>query len=293
MNDIVNLKSGELEIEVWTLGARLNNVTFQGLGNLVDGASTVEDALGARKYNGAVVGPVANRIAGGTATMGTRQCTFETNEAEKTTLHSGTTGIHARDWTIEAQNDRFLTLSLDLENGDGGFPGNRRLKVTYEVIDTALRVHFEAETDAPTWINMALHPYWTLGQSGRAGQRLSVNADRYTPVDDDKIPTGEIADVTGTQFDLRTIAVPSFEIDHNFCLNHDDAPAVVVESDADIRMAITTDAPGMQIFTGKEIGIAIEPQHWPDSMHHADFPSITLQPGDRYRQTSIYQFSRL
>ncbi len=290
MNEIVKLGSNDLEIEVWTLGARLNRVTLNGLGNLVDGSDSVEDALGPKKYNGAVVGPVANRIGGASATMGTRVCSFEKNERDITTLHSGSAGVHAQEWTVQTKNDRLLVLTLDLKDGDGGFPGNRRLKATYEIIGSTLRTDFQAETDVPTWINLALHPYWTLGMSGRDGQRLSVNADRYTPVDDNQIPTGEILDVTGSHFDLRTLAVPSFEIDHNFCLNDDDAAAVVLESDA-INLTITTDAPGVQIFTGKDIGIAIEPQHWPDAMHHNAFPSITLQPDRRYQQTSIYQFT--
>ncbi len=294
MTEIVQLANDELQIEVWTLGARLNGVWFDGLGNLVDGCATREEALGAKKYNGAVVGPVANRIAGATAEIDGRVCTFEKNERGRTTLHSGSTGVHARDWTIEAQDDTFVSMSLELADGEGGFPGNRILIVNYELIGPKMLVRLEAEkTDAPTWINMALHPYWTLGLAGRGGQRMQVSADRYLPVTEDQIPTGELTDVSGTAFDLRDIGVPSFEIDHNYCLNAGEAPAVVVESDAGVRMDITTDAPGVQVFTGKCIGIAIEPQHWPDAMHHAHFPSIEFRPGARYTQDSTYEFSRM
>lgn len=292
MSGAVRLSRGPLEIEVWQLGARLNGVWFEGLGNLVDGCASREEALSAKIYNGAVVGPVANRIAGARAEIDGRACVFDANENGRTTLHSGETGAHARDWTIEAQDETFVSLSLELPDGAGGFPGNRVLIANYELIGTDLHVHFEAETDAPTWINLALHPYWTLGLEGRAGQRMSVDADRYLPIDADKIPTGEPSDVTGTEFDLREIGVPSFGIDHNFCLNGGDGPAVVVESDAGLRMAVTTDAPGLQVFTGKDIGIAIEPQHWPDAMHHRSYPSIELRAGDRYQQNSIYHFSR-
>ncbi len=293
MSGAIILENGDLKVEVWPLGARLNGVWFQGIGNLVDGSGTRDEALEGKKYNGTVVGPVANRIAGGTAEIDGRACAFAKNERESTTLHSGPSGVHARDWKVEYQDDTHLILSLALEDGDGGFPGNRTLIVDYRVIASKLRVLFEAGTDAPTWVNMALHPYWTLGLHGRLGQRLSVNADRYLPVDDLQIPTGEIADVTGTVFDLREIGLPSTEIDHNLCLNGGSAPAVVVEGNAGIRMEITTDAPGVQVYTGKEIGIAIEPQHWPDTMHHAHFPSIELRPGERYSQESTYQFSRI
>ncbi|NNE89098.1 MAG: galactose mutarotase [Silicimonas sp.] len=281
-----------LQIEISPLGARLNALTFDGLDRLVDGAATRTEALGPKKYHGAVVGPVANRIAGAQATIDGRDCTFESNERDITTLHSGSTGVHARDWTVEAKDKKFVSLSLALADGDGGFPGNRVLIANFEVIETALHVHFEAETDAPTGINLALHPYWTLAQNGREGQKLRVRADTYLPVTDVQIPTGEIADVSGTLFDLRTLALPSKEIDHNYCLSDAPGPAIVVETDK-LRMEVETDAPGVQIFTGKAHGIAIEPQHWPDAMHHPHFPSVRLNPGETYTQNSTYRFTRL
>lgn len=293
MSDAIILENADLKIEVWSLGARLNGVWFQGIGNLVDGSGTREEALDRKKYNGAVVGPVANRIAGGTAEIDGREYTFVKNERDSTTLHSGPAGVHARDWKVEHQDDTHLILCLTLDDGDGGFPGHRTLTADYRLVGSRLLVRFEAGSDSPTWVNMALHPYWTLGLQGRSGQKVRVNADRYLPVDDFQIPTGEIADVTGTKFDLRKIGCPSTEIDHNLCLNSGSEPAVVVESDAGIRMEITTDAPGVQVYTGKEIGIAIEPQHWPDAMHHAHFPSIELRSGERYSQESAYQFSRI
>jgi aldose 1-epimerase len=137
---------------------------------------------------------------------------------------------------------------------------------------------------------MALHPYWTLDADGRAGLRLRVDADRYTALNDHKIPTGALARVEGTIFDLRALASPSAQIDHNFCLNSGD-PAISLQG-KDVQLDISTDAPGVQIYSGKDIGIAIEPQHWPDAMHHPHFPSILLTPGETYQQTSTYQFSR-
>lgn len=290
--ELHKIGNDRLQIEISPLGARLNAVRFDGLDGLVDGASTREEALGAKQYHGAVVGPVANRIADATAQIDGRTCNFERNERGITTLHSGSTGVHARDWTMEAKDPTFVAFSLDLADGDGGFPANRELVARFEVQGDLLHVGFEAETDAPTWINLALHPYWTLGQDGRAGQRLMVNADTYLPVTEAQIPTGEIAPVAGTHFDLRKLGLPSTEIDHNYCLKMGDGAAVVVKTDR-LRMEVETDAPGVQIFTGKALGIAIEPQHWPDAMHHENFPSIRLEPGQRYRQESTYRFTRL
>ncbi len=295
MSGIVRLRSDVLEVEIWTLGARLNGVWFEGGGSLVDGVATDEEALGAKEYNGAVVGPVANRIAGAKAEIDGRLCNFEANERERTTLHSGSSGVHAQEWTILERTDNTLALKLDLNDGLGGFPGKREILAEYSVHSAALAVVFQAKTDAPTWISLALHPYWRLAQEGRAGAKLFVDADTYLPVDSDQIPTGEQAPVDGTLFDHRTLRVPSSEIDHNFCLNPMDAPrpAVSVEGDLGVRMDVVTDAPGMQVYSGKDIGIAIEPQHWPDAMHHPNFPSIELHPGDRYIQSTTYRFSRL
>ena len=292
MMDLRKIGNDLLQVEISPLGARLNAVSFDGLDGLVDSAATREEALGAKKSHGAVVGPVANRIENGTAELNGRTYTFERNEDGITTVHSGSTGVHAHDWSIEANDPAFIALSLDLADGFGGFPGNRTLTARFEVTENVLRVGFEAETDATTWINLALHPFWTLAQNGRAGQKLLVDADTYLPVTQAKIPTGEIASVTGTKFDLRMLDVPSSEIDHNLCLNAGSGPAVIVETDK-LRMEVETDAPGMQIFTGKAFGIAIEPQHWPDAMHHPNFPSILLEPGQKYRQESTYRFTRL
>ncbi|MEM6386759.1 MAG: aldose epimerase family protein [Pseudomonadota bacterium] len=287
MTQGIRLASEDLEIEVWPLGARLNGVWFQGIGTLVDGAASEEEALEAKKYNGAVVGPVANRIAGAQATIEGRECRFEANENEVTTLHAGAAGVHARTWQIETQDEQSLKLSLDLADGDGGFPGTRHLSVTYLVSASTLQVQFEATTDAPTWINLALHPYWSLG-AARKSLLLQVAADRYTPVNELKIPTGDIDAVDGTIFDFRTLGAPSSDIDHNFVLSGQN-PAVVLAS-PELRLEIETDAPGVQIYSGKDIGIAIEPQHFPDAMHHPHFPSIALYPNETYRQTSTYRF---
>lgn len=290
MTEVIKLGASDPEIEVWTLGARLNGVWFRGSENLVDGSADEDEAFGTKKFNGAVVGPVANRIAGGRASIDGRDFEFERNENDITTLHSGSDGVHALSWNVLERTADSLILSLKLPDGFGGFPGNRTLVAEYGVRDSALTVAFSATTDAPTWMNLALHPYWSLGV-GRGGLRLQIEADRYTPVDADKIPTGEIASVAGTPFDLRRLAEPSDEIDHNFVF---DQPLgrVTLESDAH-RLEIETDAPGLQVYTGKEIGIAIEPQHWPDAMHHPAFPSIELRPGKTYRQFSTYRFSTL
>jgi aldose 1-epimerase len=291
MNTIATLAAGPLKIETWALGARLNGVWFQDQGNLTEGSASLDEALGPKKYNGAVVGPVANRIAGGKATLAGVAHTFETNENGISTLHSGTDGLHAQTWDIRARTETSVTFAVTLPAGLGGFPGNRTCLATYDLTETTLGLTFEAVTDAPTWMNLALHPYWRLSEQGRTGMRIAVGADTYLPVDDTKIPTGDQASVDSTIFDLRQLAKASGEIDHNLCLTPGDA-AVTLTGDDGLRLEITTDAPGVQIYSGKPFGIAVEPQHWPDAMHHPSFPSIVLRPGQTYRQRSTYTFSR-
>lgn len=294
MSGAIRLAADDLEIEIWPLGARLNGLWFRGIGSLVDGASDRAEALGPKKFNGAVVGPVANRIAGGSATIDGRSCVFDKNQGGIITLHSGASGVHALDWALTAQDAGSLSLGLDLEDGQGGFPGNRALRVEYRLHGPEMQVNFSATSDAPTWINMALHPYWRFGKAGRAGSQLSVCADGYLPVDDDKIPTGAVAQVEGTEFDLRRLAPPSHGIDHNFCLDAQPPEvAARLEGDLGVGMDIITNAPGLQIYSGKEIGIAVEPQHWPDAMHFDHFPSVELRPGQTYSQSTTYRFSKL
>lgn len=293
MTGVLKIGTGDLQLEIWALGARLNNCHYAGVTDLVASASSEAEALGEKKYFGAVVGPVANRIAGGKADLDGVGYAFERNENDKTTLHSGSAGVHAREWEVVDSGPNHLNFRLLLGDGDGGFPGNRGLTATYLAEPHGFTLDLEATTDAPTWVNLALHPYWSLGV-GREGLQLKVNAARYLPVDADKIPLGHAEDATGTLFDLGTLAKPSSGIDHNYCLTDpvDDGPAATLVSDR-LRLDIETDAPGLQIYSGKDIGIAIEPQHWPDAMHHPDFPPVLLSPRVTWRQTSTYRFSRL
>ncbi len=291
MTNALTLGTGPLQIEVWPLGARLNRVLYDGT-PCVDAAETREEALGPKRYNGAVVGPVANRLAGGSVSIAGKSYVLPRNENNETTLHSGPQGVHALDWNIADQDATSVTFALALSDGFGGLPGQRVVRASYDVGGHSVEVTFEATSTMPTVMNMALHPYWTLDAGGREGLQISVNADRYTPVDAKKIPTGKIADVAGTIFDLTDLQVPSTEIDHNFCLTGGDDAAVTLTGKR-LRMEMWTDAPGCQVFTGKPNGIAIEPQDYPDAPHHDAFPSILLAPGETYRQISTYHFSRL
>lgn len=288
-NRIIRLSAGTTEIEVWSIGARLNGVIWNGSDNFVDGASSVAEALGAKLNHGAVVGPVANRIAGAAFELDGRTYRFEPNEGEDTLLHSGHRSLRDRVWEVATADDLAATLVSEVADMTDGFPGNRRFEARYAVADDGFELVFTAVSDAATLVNMALHPYWRLDAGGREGLRLHVNADAYLPTDDRKIPTGDVAEVDGTRFDFRKMALPGTDVDHNFCLASGGTSASLAS--ANIRLDISTDAPGLQVFTGKTVGIALEPQHWPDAPGHPEFPSIRLGPGETYRQRTRYRFS--
>ena len=290
-NTVLALKSGRTTLDLWTLGARINAVTWDGSASLVDGSSTETEARTDKLNHGSVCGPVANRIAGGTAEIDGKIFQFEKNENGKTLLHSGAKSTRDANWSVVDHDADSAVLRLEIADMADDFPGNRRINAAYRLHDTGFDLTFTATSDTPTLMNLAWHPYWTLG-TDRAGLDIQMNSDLYLPVNADTIPTGDIADVSGSHFDLRRLDQPNVEIDHNYCLPDDKIlrPVGVLASKT-LKLDIATDAPGVQIFTGKPFGIAIEPQHWPDAPHNAKFPSILLTPGQTYRQTSHYRFS--
>ncbi len=304
--DLIRLTGGGTVAQVLTWGATLQDLRIDGVDHgLVLGSEDFAAYLGPLRYAGAVVGPVANRIAGGTAALDGQRYEFERNENGVTTLHGGHIGTDARLWSVQEVSDSACTLTLHLTDGEAGFPGNRDLTARYALDgDGALGITLSAVTDAPTWINLASHGYWTVtGRDGLSDQMLQIGATRYLPVDTHLIP-GAPAPVAGTRYDFRyarpVVRDGDALLDHNFCL--DAAPALSL-SGYGIRLTVTTDAPGLQIYEaahldapgghdgrhyGAHAGLAIEPQHWPNSPNIPDFPSIRLDPGAIYRQVSRY-----
>ena len=307
--DLVRLQAGGTSAQILTWGATLQDVRLDGLDRgLVLGAPEIGPYLGPMRYFGAIVGPVANRIAGGTAELEGVRHQFETNEAGRTTLHGGHIGTDARLWVLEDRDTASCLMSLALADGEGGFPGNRVLSAEYRLGDDgALTLTLTAVSDAPTWMNLANHAYWNLtGRDGLEDHALSIAASSYLEVDDHLIPTGAPVPVAGTRFDFRAPRPVRREgeamVDHNFCLDPGARPSLVLTGGG-LRLEITTDAPGVQIFDatgltpgpghdgrqhGPHAGLAIEPQFWPDTPNHPDYPSIRLDPGATWSQVSRY-----
>jgi len=292
------------------------------------GFDTLEGYLGKHPYFGATVGRVANRIARGKFTLEGKEYTVAVNNGPNS-LHGGLKGFDKVVWKAEdvsGPDGPAVKLTYRSPDGEEGYPGNLTASVTFTVTsDDALRLDYTATTDKDTPVNLTNHSYFNLAGPASGTilkHELLLEADEYTPVDDTLIPTGEIAPVRGTPLDFTTPTAIGARIDqlkgdpggydHNFVLRSGGgkSPALaarVYEPESGRVMEVFTTEPGVQFYSGnfldgsdtgkggvayrKHQGLCLEAQHFPDSVHHPNFPSIILKPGDTYKQTTIYKFS--
>ncbi|WP_328482152.1 galactose mutarotase [Streptomyces sp. NBC_00377] len=257
-------------------------------------------------YLGALVGRYANRIAQARFPLDGLTYALAPNDAPNS-LHGGERGFDKRVWDVEPV-EHGLRLSRVSPHGEEGFPGRLEATATY-TLDAAgaLRLVYEAVTDAPTVVNLTNHSYFNLGGPGSGsagGHELRLAASRYTPVDADRVPTGELAPVADSRFDFRAARKVGSGHDQNFVLDKGltDNPVEVAElhDQASGRvLTVATTEPGLQLYTADHLGepfepgegVALETQHFPDSPNRPDFPSTVLRPGGRYRSETVYGFS--
>ena len=281
-------------------------------------------------YFGALIGRYGNRIANGKFTLDNQEYTVPTNDGPNC-LHGGPAGFDKRVWKVISSDvgprGPRLELGYLSKDGEEGFPGNLDVRATYTLTeDNALRLHFKATTDKDTVCNLTHHSYFNLGGSGDVlGYLVYINADKFTPVNSTLIPTGELKPVAGTPFDFRTLTAIGARIndtndeqivfargyDDNWVLNHPSGKlglaARVSDPVSGRVLTVYTTAPGMQFYTGNFLNgsligkggqiyryrgaFAMEPQDYPDSPNHPNFPSAELKPGQTYKSTMIYKFS--
>jgi aldose 1-epimerase len=274
-------------------------------------------------YFGVTTGRYCNRIAKGTFTLDGKKYTLATNNGPNH-LHGGVVGFNKRLWSCGAKefggdqaNITFLYTSPD---GEEGYPGTLHASVTYSLSGNELSIEYHARTDKPTHVNLTNHTYFNLagrGTSAVLDHEITIRADRYLPVDDTLIPTGELAEVKGTPMDLTRPTKIGAKIkdvagggyDHCYVLAKS-APgklelAAVVRDPASGRvMEILTTEPGIQFYTGnfldggadsagnkKHFGFCLETQHFPDSPNQPAFPPTVLRPGERYQSKTVHRFS--
>jgi aldose 1-epimerase len=292
--------------------------------DVVLGYESLAMYLADNAYQGATVGRYGNRIAGGQFSLEGKQYQVPQNDATNA-LHGGPIGFDQAVWQAEIipQGVEFTLVSPD---GDQGFPGTLTLKVRYTFQTGVLKIDYTATTDAPTVVNVTNHAYFNLAGDSSGSiltHEIAIPAEHFTPVHSALIPTGELAPVEGTPFDLRQstpigryIEADDEQLrlaggyDHNYVFGHPGEmklTARVRERTTGRVLTVETTEPGMQFYSGnfldgsmpnrkngrytKRSGLCLETQHYPDSPNHPAFPSTTLKHGETFRSTTIYSFT--
>lgn len=315
-----------LQARVLTWGAVLRDLVLAsdsgGERHVVLGLNTLSDYVEHSPYFGAIVGRVANRIAHGRFCLDGVEHRTQLNDHERHSLHGGSDSFGKRNWRLERHDAQSVTLALTSPDGDAGYPGQVEVSCTYRICaPTSLRLELEATAEAPTPINLAPHSYFKLDDSPDIlDHTLVINADFYTPVDEETIPTGEVRSVAGTAFDFRAPRPirrlrengERVRYDTNFVLRgacqglaH---AATLTSPTTHVALEVWTDAPGLQFYDGFKLnvapsglngarypantGLCLETQYFPDSPNHPHFPSVILRPGQRYRHVCEYRLKQ-
>lgn len=319
-----------ITVRIITYGALVTSIQLPdrdgNLGEVTLGFDTLDEYLAGHPYFGAICGRVANRIAHGKFTLDGVEYRLATNNGEHH-LHGGLKGFDKVVWKADSFRNqdgvgvRFSYLSPD---GDEGYPGNLSVTVTYTLTPgDELRIDYAAETDKATPLNLTNHTYWNFADAGAGDildHRLTLPAQRYLPVDEGAIPSGELRSVRGTPMDFTRPTPIGERIDqvagepggYDHCYVLDKKPGESLSLAAKVLaprtgrvMEVYTTEPGIQLYTGnfldgslesrgavfkKRHGFCLEAQHFPDSVHRPAFPSTILKPGETYTQRTVHKF---
>ncbi|MFN8459372.1 MAG: aldose epimerase family protein [Anaerolineae bacterium] len=299
------------------------------LTDVVLGFDKVDDYRQAHPYFGALIGRYGNRIANGKFTLNGVEYTLAQNNGPNS-LHGGLKGFDKVVWQatpLDTPTGPALELTYLSRDGEEGYPGNLSVKVVYTLThQNELQLDYWATTDQDTIVNLTHHSYFNLAGAGQGdilGHELTLQADKFTPVNETQIPTGELRSVTGTSFDFTRPARIGQRInqddtqlkfglgyDHNWVLNSSAGSlalaARVSESNSGRVMEVWTTEPGIQFYSGnfldgsitgkggkvyqQRAGFCLETQHFPDSPNQPNFPSTVLKAGQIYTSTTVYKF---
>ncbi len=331
MTHFYRLESGNISIDVCDYGATILSIkTPDKNGNIHDvvlGYDTIQEYQENSGYFGATVGRFANRIAKGEFLIDGNKYTLAKNDGGKNHLHGGVEGFDKKIFFCEEIKDgvQMMLISEDMEEG---YPGKLNLTVKFILLPNGtLIIGYEAVSNKDTIINLTNHSYFNLkGHSNGTilDHKISIQADKYLKLNDESIPTGEIAKVDGTSFDLRTSQILGDHIkddtncedikvaggyDHNFCLNNVDTTlktvAILENEESGRRLTLSTDLPGVQLYTANRLGavkgkdgatysnhsaLCLETQFYPDSPNHTKFTSCALGAGEKFVTTTTFKF---
>lgn len=316
-----------LTVKVTNYGAIVTSVSTPDregeMGDVVLGFNDVSGYIPNEPHFGGIVGRFANRIAQGKFTLDGQEYTLATNNGANH-LHGGNIGFDRVVWQAEeVPGQNAIRLSYLSKDGEEGYPGNLKATVVYTLTDdNGLKIDYSATTDKATPVNLTNHSYFNLsaGQVQNINDHvIQINADKYTPIDETLIPTGELASVEGTPLDLTEPQpmgkflneIQGGGYDHNFVLRGGQAgmtkAAEVYEPTSGRVLEVYTTQPGLQFYTGnfldgtltgkngkkytKHYGFCLETQHFPDSPNQENFPSAIVRPGEKYQQSTVYKFT--
>ncbi len=321
----LELRTTDLTLDLLSTGAAVHRLLVSGPGgtetNVVLGHRDPDAYASVGGYFGVVVGRVANRIDRGRFSLDGVDHEVPTNDRGNA-LHGGPDGYDRREWAVESVGPDAATLSLTSPDGDQGFPGDLLVEVTYTVAPGEVSIDYRATATRTTVVNLTNHAYFNLDGEGRGtieDHVLSVDADAVTPLRPDGVPTGEIASVDGTPFDLRSprrlgdvLAQPSEQLalagglDHNFVLSGTGLRrAARLTGRSGIGLEVVTDRPGVQVYSGayfdgsvtgpsgapypQRAGIALETQGFPDAPNQPGFPSVVLPAGETFVSRTVWR----
>lgn len=291
--------------------------------DVVLGFDSLQPYLDGHPYFGAIVGRYANRIANGEFVLEGKPYKLARNNGNNH-LHGGLEGFDKKVWearTIQRPSETGVELRCLSRDGEEGYPGSLKVFVTYALTDrNELKIDYLAYSDAVTVVNLTHHGYFNLHGQGNGDildHELMILADRYTPVNEQLIPTGDLEEVAGGPMDFRTskkvgrdfAQVPG-GFDHNFVLNKRDSATVAARlhsPETGIVMEVFTDQPGIQFYSGnfldgsltgkngkkyeQHFALCLETQHFPDSPNQPGFPLTILRPDEKFESQTVYRFS--
>lgn len=294
-NDLqYRLRDGDLELTAMEPGATLTGLRYKGR-ELLLRCGSPEEYLRNSGYLCCAVGRIANRIGGARFSLNGREYRLAANEGSNQ-LHGGPEAFSKRRWRGEPAGESAVRFTLFSPDGDNGFPGDLTAAVTYRLEGNALHILFEGESGADTVYAPTSHLYFVpAGGGGALAAELRINASRVVEVDRDLIPTGRLLPAEGN-LDFRAPRRVGRDYDHCFVLDGGGQPACVLRSGG-LEIALRTDFPGVQVYTGsaleppfaKNAALAIEPEFFPDSPNHPDFPSVLLRAGEKFSRYAEFQ----
>ncbi|HVY68815.1 MAG TPA: aldose epimerase family protein [Verrucomicrobiae bacterium] len=306
-----------MTVKIMTLGATMTEILVPDrhgvFTNVIMGSSSWDTYAKGFPGNASVIGRVANRIAKASFTLDGVEYKLAANNG-RNHIHGGRKGFASVNWegkeVSAGKNAAAVQFTYKSRDGEEGYPGNLTVMVTYTLTDkNELTLLYEATTDKATPINLTNHAYFNLAGTGDVlGQELWIAADKYAPTDEELIPTGEIKTVKGTPMDFTQFTAigarwsqlpPKLNgYDHGYVLPPHNGSLILAARARDPvsgrAMELRTTEPGVQLYTGNHVqhhGFCLETQHFPDAVHHPEFPSTILRPGQKYHHVASFTFS--